>query len=155
MTLPAQPISSGPTRTFAAPFATSPPLIVDPHAMSIPPVLTCTPPDMVAPPSRQKSPALMTTPPTMVPESGTALGGGPVLHSVAASAPSLPTANAKPTIPARKPASVFIVEPPLRFRNFPRHVGTEWSVAECLFVCLASTTTGGSNRRAQAYLRAG
>src|SRR5437879_546382 len=83
MTSPAQFISSAPKISSAAPFATNPPLIVEPHTISTPPSLTRTPPDIFAPPSTQKSPALTTTPPTTVPERG-GLGGGPVLHSVAA-----------------------------------------------------------------------
>src|SRR6185437_8216046 len=55
-----------------------------------------------APSRMQKSPALTTTPPPTVPESGP-------LHSVPASAPPLETASTKPAIPARNPASLFIV----------------------------------------------
>src|SRR5207302_4007326 len=98
-------------------------------------------PDTFAPPRKQISPALMTTPPTTVPESTP-------LHSVAAIAPSLPTASAKPTIPTKKPASVFIVDPLFDFAT-PRLPGAERSVAECLLEFFrASTATGDSQRRA-------
>src|SRR5678816_4351362 len=86
ITLPGQTKLTGGTSSsapapmirFAAPFATIPPLIDEPHVISIPPLLTCTPLDTFAPARTQKSPALTTTPPTTVPESG-GLGGG-VLH---------------------------------------------------------------------------
>src|SRR5262245_12818452 len=105
MTSPSQSISSAPKIRSVAPFATSPPLIVEAHPISVPPSLTRTPPDTCAPPRTQKSPWLTTRPPVTVPEIV------PV-HSVAASAPPLQTASTNPAIPIRNPASFLIVPTP-------------------------------------------
>src|SRR5439155_13157150 len=79
------------------------------------------------PPRKQESPALTTTPPTTVPVITP-------LHSVAASAPPLKTASAKPTIPTRNPASLFIVPTPFFDFAGPSTPEAERSVAECLLV---------------------
>src|SRR5262245_33593400 len=98
MTSPSHSISSAPTITVAAPSEASPPAIVEPQANNTPPLFTRTPPETLAPESQQTSPALTTTPPVIFPDNGVVPGikGGPVLHSVAASAPSLKTASTNP-----------------------------------------------------------